>query len=60
MKYIVINYRGYKTKGYQFSIDRTDDNFNIYDVYDDGVQRFFRMFIFSFLKIFNFRCSKNL
>ena len=52
MKYCIINYRDNEMKGYQSSLDGSDDNFNFNDDYDDVAQSFFRMFILLFWLLF--------
>ena len=42
MKYYIINHSDNVMEGHQPSLDRSDDNFNFNDDYDDDVQSFSR------------------
>ena len=48
MKYYIIDHSDSEMKGYQSSLDGSDNNFDFNDDHDDNAQSFSRMFILLF------------
>ena len=63
MKYYIIDHSDSEMKGYQSSLDGSDNNFDFNDDHDDNAQSFSRMFILLFcffILIFRFLENQNM